>query len=498
MLSYLRKDYLDGLRQGNLKRLERGTSGWIAVVLFIRYFVNCVFAAVQMRRGNLWAGRAMMEFNLLYVFVVWLLLPALLESLAPEPRSLGLRRLAIAPLSAAERLGLAALGVLRRPVYWVLLFCSLASLFPLFFLEGPGAIAAAGFFFVLFCLAASWLGSLLAAALPDALRRLVGVAGIVISLLLLLSLDTAFYWDQGSLYCFFGIERVLILGQGGAAGILASTRPWAPSAWVMGAADRPVWGVLLPLAAAGLAGACCFGLLSALGRREPRKPGRLWRVRPPNVSRAPLFYELDLLARRADVVLSALGAVLCGLLLAFTGNAVLLRFGLPACLFMASSAAFNSFGAELGAMPRYRLYPMTGRRVMATKNLAFLAIACSEIAVLFVGAVIGGLAVDGAVRIFFGVFVVLLYVMWGNVSSLLAPARVEEVGIAEARGGMISQFFAAAVWYPPYRLERRLGGGASLIGAAALMAAVCVGLYFLLLPSFGKLLEGGRESEPGP
>jgi hypothetical protein len=73
---------------------------------------------------------------------------------------------------------------------------------------------------------------------------------------------------------------------------------------------------------------------------------------------------------------------------------------------------------------------------------------------------------------------------------------VEEVGIAEARGGMIGQLFAVAVWYPPYRLERRLGVGGPLIGAAALMAVVCAAVYLFLLPRFGKLFESRRVCEP--
>lgn len=158
----------------------------------------------------------------------------------------------------------------------------------------------------------------------------------------------------------------------------------------------------------------------------------------------------------------------------------------------------NAFGLDRGGVDRYRLLPLDGARVIASKNVAAFALVAMQTLPLWVtGAARFG--APSALTMFLCVAsAMVLTAAWGNVVSVRAPAprhfynfdRVDQAGgLAGAVVGLAIWVAAAGVWF-----ALDASGAPALLAGEAAAFAIAVAFYRAMLPRAGARFDASAEA----
>jgi len=471
----------------------------------------CALAVVSLAKGEAFAGAALAEAGLMGVLLGWLVLPILVSSIAGGGPGVTVQRLVQFPLSSLQLFLVGALGSLLQPVYWVLVLASLVSLVPLALMPRPFAGMAAGLVYVAAAAVVSWGVGLFASAVSSSRRgREIALTVVAILVFGIIPLSFGHLSHADGVFRYRWLDReFLILDLEARQGLLVVVSDWMPAALVGGCARGEQVAVRFAMLVIALMAGLGLSVLSlrrllrhpaeGLGGTRTRRRGI---AAPPGLPPAlgvVTVKELRYLRRTLDALLGfAFGAIAALWILLRPGDAnKVLVLCLPVIALNEMVMPLNVFGLDGPAVDRYRLLPLSGRQVLLSKNLAFLGLVLAEIT----APLVAGLWRLGApftlAAACAGLSACLLMIVWGNRTSIHAPARREFFNFdsKEQAGGILSMLGVVALWLIPFAVglaARRGGAGALLVGELALLLAAA-GVYALALPAAGRAFESRAE-----
>lgn len=445
-------------RAGNLTTNNAGVWILFAGIGIFRYLQQLPRVGVQLERGE----RPRYEALLIGVFLVWML-PVMGESW----RSINSRALLHTPLTPRELFFIRLGSVFVSPMTWVIVACSSALGYPL--AKAPHTLSgmAALLLFVLFSFAMSLT---IAHVLSSANMRKMLLAGIVV-----LSVVLGGLWLTKRTLAFAWWPNRL-----------------AADAAVQANTFRPVAALAaLTIAAFGLSWWTFVGSLQYVGNRRSQRFTVLGLVHFPGKLGGLLKKDLRYLVRLLDVYFALPVVILFIIYLASNPEpsaavfkVVLIILFLP-CVSMAS----NCFGLDspLG-LDRYSLFPLSGRDILLSKNLAFVLLF-----VVLVGAIFplafwrfgAGITALGVIEL---VLMALAYLSWGNWMSVRDPYKMQFYRFsaggspADAIMGMLFGSFPGLIM---------VYSGA--LWTSVLLMLVYSALYYLSLTRSGQRFEQRRE-----
>lgn len=449
-------------RRGNLTTNNAGVWVLIGGIGVFKYSQQLPIIAAQLARGETRRYEAL----LLAMFVVWMF-PVMAESW----RSISSRGLLHTPLTTTD-LFLVRLGsVFVSPASWIVAACSFALVYPLS--KAPHTVAGitALLFFVLISLAMSMT---IAHALSSA-----HVRKALVGLLILVSVAIGVLW------------------------IAKATPALSPSRLVAYAAVAPnSFGRLALLAAITIAS---FGLalwsfgrsLEATGARRSQRFNVLGSIEFPGRFSGLLRKDLRYFVRLLDLyfALPIVVFLIFYLVTVADASASMFRVGLGLLLLPGLGVAANFFGLDApSGLDRYSLFPLNGRDILISKNVAFMLLFFLIAGAIFPFALwrfgIGVTAV-GLVEL---LLVGLANLTWGNWMSVRDPFRMQFYRFSSGGSptdAIIGMFFGCLPGAIIVTLLYRNDPGAAW--KIGVMALVYVALYYLSLTRSARRFDTRRE-----
>ncbi len=338
-------------RGGKLTVGNQGMTLIIVGVVLYRYVIALRHASIDLTRGK----SALLESLLAGICVGWLVI-----SNGREQDSVASRRWLHLPLSSKDLFIIRAASQLIPPSAWFILAGSLAICYPLAYAPRPlmGITAA-----LLFISMSAFVGLTLAHLLSMAFwRRVLVGAGLAIL--------------SGAVIYFLNNENASLSD-------FSALLPMTPMALVARAALGPEsWPAIALLAIFSVVtfAAALSSFRQSLESASPRsseKARKLARLHIPGRLGGLVAKDIRYFWRLLDIYLGLLAAGTGCLYLvtaAMPGLDIFLTF-LTLIFLPISPMSFNSFGLDTGSgLDRYTLMPLTGQRIILSKNLAFLSV----------------------------------------------------------------------------------------------------------------------------
>ncbi|HET6487500.1 MAG TPA: hypothetical protein VFH83_13825 [Spirochaetia bacterium] len=488
---------------------------WLVIVIFGRFAYNCFLAAQQLALGHQEFGDAITRFSLAHFLLLSFLVPFLASFRSSD--GLNRRRLALAAVPARPLVVSELLTMASSPLNWAIALFAIPPVFPLLRLGHPVTSIIA---LVLGLVAAILLARAAASALAlsSALQRLGGLLryAFAAGLLVLVAANFDFQWKGGSIEALvFG--KHLLLADPTGAGLLAGLDRWSPSMWIYGGAPAACLGaVVLALALYLLSELAAYRKVGRgnAAQAGPVLGGRL-RLRPRGNgaprARAPggsvrsvlLRQELRSLRSLPTSALALLFGLACAvwLLAAREASVNIALLGTVLATAVGFSYPSNVFGRDGQALRRYALAAPDWGEVFLAKNAAWLAV-CG---LAFLPPLLADLLRVGpasALSLLLVCCVVLiLCVLWGNLSSMLFPVLHASArpGEPAPRAIFVNQIAPFAFWAVALGIDRSAGrfGSAGFDAAFAALLAVGLVAYRVLLRrialQFDRDVEGVLE-----
>ena len=445
-------------RAGNLTTNNAGVWILFGGIAVFRYLQLLPRIGAQLARGDM----AQYEALLIGVFLVWML-PVMGESW----RSINSRALLHTPLTPRELFFIRLGSVFVSPVTWMIVACSLALGYPLAKAPNPVTGMIALVLFLLFSLAMSLTIAHVLSSAPA--RRLLLATIVVLSVLvggLWLTKSTfAFAWWPNRLAANAAVES--------------------------NAAQRVAALAVLTIAAFGLSLWTFTSGLQYVGSRRSQGFNVLGLIHFPGRFGGLLKKDLRYFIRLLDVYFALPIVILFVIYLASNPepSASVFRVVLITLFLPWISMTSNCFGLDSPhGLDRYCLFPLSGRDMLLSKNLAF-----SLHFVVLVGAVFplalwrfgAGVTVLGFIEL---VLMALAYLSWGNWMSVRDPYKMQFYRFsaggspADAIMGMlfgslpgVIMIYSRALWI------------------VVLLMVVYSALYYLSLTRSGLRFEQRRE-----
>ena len=454
-------------RAGNLTTNNAGVLVLFGGLGLVRYFQQLPLTAAQLAKGE----TARYETLLAVVFVLWML-PVLGES----RRSISSRDLLHFPLTSTELFSIRLASVFFSPVSWIVVFCSLALVYPITAASHP----LAGMLAMLLLLLLGVFASLTIANLLNSglVRR------IAVVMLLASTVAVWFAWNRG------GLKQSL-----------SSLLPHrlAASAAVSSAPLRSVAILTFMVVLVLCLSRATFPL--SLQPRQNRRSQKLTlfdAIEFPGRFGGLIKKDLRYGSRLLDLYLALPLVVLFDIYLISNPapSAVGFWIVVGAVFLPCVGLVFNCFGLDspLG-LDRYALLPLSGRETLVSKNLAFAALMLALFALIVPLALWKfGVVVSGLGLLELNV-IGLAYLTYGNWMSVKQPFKMQFYRFAsggspaDALMGLIFTSIPAVV--SVYLLYHE---NARAVWKLALLAGLYFAIYFFSLARSARVFESEREA----
>jgi hypothetical protein len=453
-------------RGGKLTVGNQGIALLILLLIFVRYLQWLHLAA-----NNLAAGKTrLFEFLLTIVFLAWLFPLA-----TSDADTIANRRWLHLPLSLKKLLVVRVSSLLTAPTAWIIVAASLSLLYPVLY-AGRGAVG----------IAATLLFVLLSTLTGLTLSQLINVA----------------WWRRG----------FVIIGSVSVGAIAFYLSRWnasphtqvLPTSWV----TQAILGRHTVLTLLILALLCCAAYAAALwslrlslthddapaGRRSAIAaigfPGKLGGL---------VAKDFKYFRRLLDVYLQAL-AVGAGCVYLATAElptrGTFLAF-IVIFFLLGAAVPFNSFGLDQSAgLDRYALFPLPGKAIILSKNLAYLVVIAIQLTplLLLAGWQLGMRA--SGIGLVMATAQAFAYLSFGNWTSVSHPVKMQffrfassGAALADAMAGIVFGSLPGILMI--YLLHRQEGRAAWQIPIVVLLFAA---LYVTSVERIGKRFERHRET----
>jgi len=378
-------------RSGTLNAGNQGILLLLSVLFFFKYVTALSIAAAELRSGK----TARLERLLVIIFFIWLF--PLITNARLSITTRALRRF---PLTIKDLFLIKAGSLFIPPSAWLIVVASIALVYPISSAPYPLAGSLAALMFVV----VSWLVGLTIAHLMSIAfwRKLVAGNPVV----LLIAAAGFIYRGRGSLK---DIQQFSVL----------------PSALVVRAAtgDR-VWLVLslLGILLVFFAWAALWSFRASLDSAAPSASQRN--------SEFKFFYghvgalaakDFRYYRRMFDPYLGLLASgISCFyFVIADVASPEVFWIFVILVFFPNASLAFNSFGLDsTPGLNRYRLFPLSGREIVLSKNQAYLAMMLVQLTPIFLFALWRLELASIVFGIIEAVLLAFAYLTWGNLFSI--------------------------------------------------------------------------------
>lgn len=436
-------------------------------LIFLKYLQWLRLAATNLPRGKTTLLAALLSA----IFLAWMF------PLAGDRTSLATRRWLHLPLSLKQRFWVRVFSLFMPPSSWLIVAGSLAICYPL----AKGARPFLGVLAALLYIAFAGLTGLVASHLIKVAswRRVMAVGAVLLTSAIAFAVIRG---HDGVGFLKYLPATLVVRAAIGQGSWLAIT--------ILAALTVVMYYTALWSFRQSLAAEVSRNLDRSRAIVTFRLPGKLGGLVAKDFryfSRLLDVY-LGLLATTAGCIyLSTAVVVSQGIFLAFVSLVFLLNAALP----------YNSFGLDTRAgLNRYTLFPLRGRSIILSKNLAYLGILGVEILPLIVLA--GwrlGMASSG-LGLIAGVTLGCAYLAWGNWMSVRHPLKMRFYSFASS-GAALADAIAGIVFgslpgiLMIYLLQSQ---GSRTSGLMALVVLVFGALYLASLLRFGRRFERQRET----
>jgi len=454
-------------RAGNLTTNNAGVWILFGGMGVFKYLQQLPGVGAQLARGETTRYQTL----LVGVFLVWML-PVMGESW----RSISSRGLLHTPLTSRELFFIRLGSIFVSPASWIIAACSLALVYPLARAAHPLTGVIALLVFILFSLA---VGLTIAHVLGNAHMR-----KLLIGLIVALSVVVGVAW---------------LAKEKGITGSFA----WWPTTLAARAAVES--NALVPLTALAVITVAAFALaswtftrsLQFAGSRRSQRFTLLGRLEFPGRLGGLVKKDLRYFTRLLDLYFALPVVILFVNYLVWTSDPspAIFRVVLVVLFLTCLSTAGNVFGLDnpLG-LDRYSLFPLSGRDILVSKNLAFVLLFGILGAAIFPFALWRfGVRVT-ALGVIELILLMLAYVSWGNWMSVRDPYKMQFYrfsaggSIADALMGLLFGSLPGVIVI--YLLHQENSRASWLI--VPLTASYLV-LYYLSVARSGRRFEQQRE-----
>lgn len=484
----------------------------LALWLLPAHVTSAYLAAYRMRIDPAGSGEFLTEMTLSSLLVAWLLTPLFITGLQAHGEGLTPWRLARFPLRLRELMLAGVSGSLIHPGYWILVFASLVGLVPVALAPHPVAGLVAGAVFFVAAATLSWALGLFGSVLFSSRRArefaILAVAVVADSFVFLAGARTERSHD--ALFVTAWGHRWLVVDAAREHGLLPALRDNTAGAWVV----RVAMGRSTVPSLALLAGwfAASWALATWSLRRIVRQPvtglgggrGQLASLGGlpflPTAVGVAARKELRYLMRTMDTLLGiAIGLGATGyVVIADHPTRLVLVFAIPFILVMEMAMPMNVFGLDRSGVDRYRLFPLRGTEVVLSKNVAFFLVGLAQVVPLLVAAAARFGPLTALAALFGTAALALLLAIWGNVTSIRAPAprAFYNFDSTEQAGGVTSILYCVFVWLAPAAVGvfTAMRGDLALVAGELALAAACAFFYRRMLRTAGAEFEARAES----
>ena len=454
-------------RAGNLTTNNAGVWILFGGMGVFKYFQQLPGVGAQLARGETTRYQTL----LVGVFLVWML-----RVMGESWRSISSRGLLHTPLTSRELFFIRLGSVFVSPASWIIAACSLALVYPLARAAQPLSGVIALFVFIWFSVATSLT---IAHVLGSAHMR-----KFLLGLIVVLSVVVSVVW--------------LAKGKG-----ITGSFTWWPTTLAARAAVAP--NALVALTSLAVITALVFVLalwtftrsLQFAGGRRSQRFTLLGRLEFPGRLGGLVKKDFRYFTRLLDLYFALPVVILFVNYLVWTSepSPTIFRVVLIVLFLTCLSTAGNVFGLDnpLG-LDRYSLFPLSGRDILLSKNLAFvwlfaiLGAAVLPFALWRFGVRVTAL---GVVEL---ILLMLAYVSWGNWMSVRDPYKMQFYrfsaggSIADALMGLLFGSLPGVIMI--YLLHQQNSRASWLILP---LAASYLVLYYLSVTRSGRRLEERRE-----
>jgi hypothetical protein len=448
-------------RRGNLTTGNQGVGIVLAGICLYKYLQLLGVAARELTAGR----TKLFETLLAGIFVAWMYPMVSNSLLIPSQR---LRHL---PLSIRELFGIRMISLLI-PVYaWMIVAGSVALSYPLIAAPHPwtGMVACLLFIVMSYCV-----------GLTLSHLALTSRGRILVLLILLVALLVG-----GPIFLNSGITTLRALSPAHlVANTLVGTSSWRSLLSLSVLTVFSFWLAAWTLRYSLEAGEPSF---SQPILRKLKFPGRFGLVTK----------DVRHFRRLLDPYLGLLITILCGvyLITASAPGPELFWFFMILFFALNASLTFNSFGFDnLPGLDRYKLLPLSGRMIIASKNVMFVTITGVQMFVLLVLAARRLVFYDIVLSTMEIVVLMLGYMAWGNWLSVRYPAKLQHYRVASS-GPLVEVILALCVANLPALIcvYALLSDKPHALWKMVLVMLVCVAIYLVSINRAGRYFE--HESE---
>ena len=380
-------------RGGKLTVGNQGIAFLVLLLVFVRYLQWLRLAA-----NNLAAGKTrLFEFLLTFVFLAWLFPLA-----TSDENTFANRRWLHLPLSLKELLVLRVTSLLSAPTAWIIVAASLSLLYPVIY-AGRGAVG----------IAATLLFVLLSALIGLTLSQLVKVAS----------------WRRS----------FVIVGSVSVGGIAFYLSRWKVSPLThvpTSLVTRAMFGRQTVLTLLILTLLCCATYAAALWSLRlslrhdgaPAERSEILSIGFPGKLGGLVAKDFKYFRRLLDVYLQAL-AVGAGCVYLATAElptrGIFLAF-IVIFFLLGAAVPFNAFGLDQSAgLDRYALFPLPGKAIILSKNLAYLVVIAIQLTPLLLLALWQlGIRTTG-IGLVMAAAQAFAYLSFGNWMSVSHPVKMQ-------------------------------------------------------------------------
>jgi hypothetical protein len=387
------------MRSGRLTAGNQGLTLIVSGLVLVKYAQKLAVASRELSLHR----TSLFEVLLGGIFFAWLLAFTSRDRSEDTPRFLAL------PLSLRELLFIRACSLLTPPYIWLLLCGSLAICYPTSFARRPLLGSVAAITFIAFSFACGFtISNLLGIQLW---RRVLGISGLVLSAVsgfYLVRNPKALETDLPS----FPPMRFV--------GIAATTERLSVALLMI--------ALLAVFAAVGY-WAALFSFKASLhlssARNQRRKP--LLDLRIPGALGGLIAKDIRYFRRLLDIYLAlpVIGAGCFYLIAVETASLDIVIIFLAAIFLPNSPLAFDCLGLDrVQGLERYSLLALTGKSILISKNLAYVALLFVQtVPLIFLSAIRLGVT-GGAFAFVTAISLACAYLAWGNWMSVNHPVKL--------------------------------------------------------------------------
>jgi hypothetical protein len=480
----------NGIRIPAGRKIEMGFYSYFIVVAFIRLLVNLCFNYTSVNNHSADIVNSILEFNIYHFLLIMFIINFFFRILSDKNTNLNIKRFCVLPLSPAKFFIYEISGSMFNPVVWIIFIFFIPVLVFIVLISGSVFTVLSFILSSVFIYFLSWFLSILFIR-----SRLISIVSWIVKPLLSFLLIIMFI----SNFDFIIREKTL--------SVLVYTLPVKLTGFngLLPGKMSPVTGIMYLPDTAGrviflsvmftavfLQIIACFTAFKRINMKfNIIKPGTGKYYREISggpgwiIFRKELKYIINRPGFISGFVISIIFAVYI-----FLDNSSFRILPFTALFFLlAVNFRFQSniFGHEGAAVIRYYFASYDSGRLFLEKNAVFAAVFFVHSFPVITASFLHYKWIFGAAFFFTAVLMVLLLLLYGNVSSVFLPYNID----SNQGGYIINNLFFCSVWLLPHFISKHTDGytAPAYFIISAVIIVLLLTFYFIMLKRIKKYFK---------